>query len=243
MNIIAINGSPRKKWNTATLLQNALEGAAERATQAGRTASTELVHLYEHDYKGCISCFACKKIGGKSYGHCAVKDGLTPILDRVAEADVLLLGSPIYFYTETGEMRSFLERLLFPYLSYTPGYQPLFPRTLPTGLVYTMNIPEDKMADYQQDRAVKATWAVTRKIFGSCELFLCTDTYQFDDYSKYVSTSWDPVAKAKRREEVFPQDCARARALGARLVEQAGQAMTTPESVASAGVDTDGGRS
>lgn len=240
MNIIAINGSPRKKWNTATLLQNALEGAAERAAQAGHAASTELVHLYEQDYKGCISCFACKKIGGKSYGHCAVKDGLTPILERVAEADVLLLGSPIYFYTETGEMRSFLERLLFPYLSYTPGYQPLFPRPLPTGLVYTMNIPEDKMADYQQDRAVKATWAVTRKIFGSCELFLCTDTFQFDDYSKYVSTSWDPVAKARRREEAFPQDCARARDLGALLVEQA---MAAGDSGAAAGVDTGAARS
>ena len=133
MNVLAVNGSPRKKWNTATLLEKALAGAAS----AG--AKTELVQLYDLDYTGCISCFACKKIGGKSYGRCAVRDGLTPILKKAAAADVLILGSPIYFYTETGEMRSFMERLLFPFLTYTPGYRSIFPRKLPTAFVYTMN--------------------------------------------------------------------------------------------------------
>jgi hypothetical protein len=50
---------------------------------------------------------------------------------------------------------------------------------------------------------------------------LCTDTYQFKDYSKYVSTAWDPEAKARRHKEVFPQDCERAYALGARLAAAA----------------------
>ena len=93
MKAIAINGSPRKGWNTATLLRKALAGAKKNG------AKTELVHLYDLDYKGCISCFACKKIGGKSYGRCAVKDELTPVLQRAAEADVLILGSPLYFHT------------------------------------------------------------------------------------------------------------------------------------------------
>jgi multimeric flavodoxin WrbA len=70
MKAIGVNGSPRKKWNTATLLKKALEGAASEG------AKTTLVHLYDLDYKGCISCFACKMRGGKSYGKCAVKDGL-----------------------------------------------------------------------------------------------------------------------------------------------------------------------
>jgi len=54
MKVIAINGSPRKKWNTATLLEKTLDGAASRG------ADTELVHLYDLSYKGCISCFTCK---------------------------------------------------------------------------------------------------------------------------------------------------------------------------------------
>src|SRR5690606_11339855 len=116
MRAIAINGSPRKNWNTGSLLEHALAGAAKDG------AETELVHLYDHVFKGCVSCFACKKIGGQSYGRCAVNDGLTSILKKASEADVLILGTPVYFGAETGEMRSFLERFLFPFLTYTPDY-------------------------------------------------------------------------------------------------------------------------
>jgi multimeric flavodoxin WrbA len=111
MKVIAINGSPRKKWNTAMMLEHALQGAASQG------ADTDLIHLYDLDFKGCTSCFACKLKGGASYGRCAMRDGLTPVLDAIAEADALLLGSPIYFGTVTGEMRSFMERLFFPYLA------------------------------------------------------------------------------------------------------------------------------
>jgi len=215
MRALAINGSPRKKWNTATLLESALEGC-----QAGG-AKTEMVHLYSYTYRGCTSCFACKKIGGKSYGRCAMRDKLSPILDRAVRADVLLLGSPLYFHTETGEMRSFMERLLFPNLAYTPDRASLFPGKIPTALVYTMNATEEQMPTYHQDASVAASQGSMARVFGSCEVLLSTDTYQFKDYSKYVSTAWDPEAKARRRKDVFPQDCERAYELGARLAQAA----------------------
>lgn len=215
MRAIAVNGSPRKNWNTATLLEHALSGAAKDG------AETELVHLYDLDFKGCISCFACKKIGGKSYGRCAVKDGLTPILKKASEADVLILGTPVYFSAETGEMRSFLERLLFPFLTYTPGYASIFSGKLQVGLVYTMNISERDLTAYNYDEIFAASQGSLSRVFGNCDLLLCTDTYQFSDYSKYVSTSWDAEAKKKRREEVFPQDCRRAFKLGAKLTATA----------------------
>ena len=53
---------------------------------------------------------------------------------------------------------------------------------------------------------------------GACEVLLSTETYQFDDYSKYLTTRWDPAVKARRRQDVFPQDCRRAHELGLRLV-------------------------
>ena len=117
MKVIAFNGSPRKKWNTATLLEKALEGATSQG------AETDLIHLYDLNYKGCISCFACKMKNGKSYGRCAVKDDLTPIFKKVLDARSLIFGSPIYLGTVTGQMRSFMERLVFPFLPYTdpPG--------------------------------------------------------------------------------------------------------------------------
>jgi multimeric flavodoxin WrbA len=211
MKAIAINGSPRKTWNTAKLLENTLAGAAENG------AETELVHLYDHDFKGCVSCFACKKIGGKSYGRCAVSDGLAPILQKVSEADVLLLGTPVYFGSETGEMRSFLERLLFPFLTYTPDYASLFPGRLQIGLIYTMNIPEQYLPAFGYDKIFAATQGTLSRIFGNCELLLSTDTYQFSDYSEYLSTCFDAEAKKKRHEEVFPDDCRRAFELGAKL--------------------------
>ena len=122
MKIIGFNGSPRKEWNTATLVKKALEGAASKGAQ------TELIHLYDLKYSGCISCFSCKLKGGKSYGKCAVKDGLQPILGSIEESDAIILGSPIYLGAATGEMRSFLERLTFPYLVYDQQRSSLFKR-------------------------------------------------------------------------------------------------------------------
>lgn len=121
MKILAINGSPRKKWNTAMMLEKAIEGAASKG------AETNLIHLYDLKFKGCISCFSCKTRNGKSYGKCAVKDDLTPVYAEIKEAGAFILGSPIYFGDVTGEMRSFMERLLFPYLPYTTPRQSLFP--------------------------------------------------------------------------------------------------------------------
>jgi multimeric flavodoxin WrbA len=122
--LLAINGSPRTKSNTATVLNHALEGAASQG------AETELVNLYELNFKGCISCFSCKLKKGEGYGRCAVNDELTPILKKVAEADAIILGSPIYLGTVTGEMSSFLERLIFPYLVYDVNHSTLFKRRL-----------------------------------------------------------------------------------------------------------------
>jgi multimeric flavodoxin WrbA len=80
MKVIAFNGSPRKKWNTATLLEKAMEGASSQG------AETKLIHLYDLNYKGCISCFSCKMKNGKNYGRCAVKDDLTSIFEEVLDA-------------------------------------------------------------------------------------------------------------------------------------------------------------
>jgi multimeric flavodoxin WrbA len=210
--IIAINGSPRKTWNTATLLEHALKGAASEGME------TELVHLYDLDFKGCTSCFACKLKGGKSYGKCAMKDGLTPIIDKIASADALILGSPIYFGIVTGEMRSFMERLLFPYITYTHPPQSLAPRPMPVAFVYSMNVSEQAMKENYGPH-IAANASHLKMVYGSCESFFCTETLQFEDYDKVVFSYFDPEERRKRHREVFPQDCKRAFDLGARLAK------------------------
>ena len=69
MKIIAINGSPRKNWNTHILLEKCLEGAKETG------AETELINLYDINFKGCISCFACQR-KGIALSKCAMRDYL-----------------------------------------------------------------------------------------------------------------------------------------------------------------------
>jgi multimeric flavodoxin WrbA len=211
MKVMAVNGSPRKTWNTATLLKKALKGAASQG------ADTELVHLYDLTFKGCISCFACKTRGGKSYGRCAVKDELQPILKKIEAADALILGSPIYFGIVTGEMRSFMERLLFPYFTYTDPPQSLFPKKIPTGFIYTMNITEELMKEWGYGPLFENNQRLLEMVFGASELLCSFDTYQFKDYAKVVADRFDPEKKARRRQEVFPLDCDRASAMGARL--------------------------
>lgn len=220
MKVIAINGSPRKKWNTATMLTHALQGAASQG------AETKLVHLYDLDYKGCMSCFACKRKDGKNLGRCGTRDGLTPLLEEIREANALILGSPIYFGEVTGEMRSFLERLLFPILVYEKDSRSLFPRKIPTAWIYTMNIPESMVKDMRLERVFEFNKYILEMLIGPCESLISFDTLQFEDYSKYVSGMFDAEAKRKRHEEVFPQDCRKAYEMGARLVQMA--ATTAP---------------
>jgi Multimeric flavodoxin WrbA len=214
MKLLAINGGPRKNWNTATLLKSAMEGASAQG------ADTELIHLYDLNYKGCVSCFACKQKDGKSYGKCAFNDDLTPILREIESCDAILLGSPIYLGEVTGALRSFLERFIFPYLVYDKNHSSLFKKAIKVGFIYTMNIDEKHMKEVGYIEHLGTAESVTKRVFGEAESLYVTDTLQFDDYAKYVSDMFDSEAKAKRRQEVFPEDCKKAFDMGARLVQK-----------------------
>jgi multimeric flavodoxin WrbA len=212
MKAIGINGSPRKKWNTATILDHAMQGAASLG------AETETFHLYDLDFKGCVSCFACKTKDGSSYGRCARQDDATPVLEKLDEVDVIILASPIYFGTVTGEMRSFMERLLFPYMTYTDPPGSLFPSgKLRTGFIYTLGATEELAKERGFDKHIVLNEMLLKMIFGVSETLCSYDTYQFDDYSKVYAPRWDPEQKARTRSEVFPVDCRRAFEMGSRL--------------------------
>ena len=223
MKVLAINGSPRPNCNTATLLNYAVEGAASQG------AETELVHLYDLDFKGCISCGACKEINGKNYGRCAVNDGLTPVLQKVEDVEALVLGSPIYFADVTGEMRSFIERLLFPHgggRRFEPGrahwflpYDANHSTLIKTGLIYTMNQKEDVVKQIGWDLIFRLNEMIMARRFGQSESLIVYDTILWDDYSKYVSMGVDVKAKAKTRKEEFPKDCQKAFDMGVRFAK------------------------
>lgn len=211
MKVVGINGSPRKNFNTAILLKKALEGAASQGAQA------ELINLYDLNYKGCISCFECKRKNGKSYGKCAVKDELTPVLEKAVGADALILGTPIYLGAATGVFHSFFERLIFPYLKYDADRSTLFNRKIKTGFIYTFGADQERMQEMQLDQPSKINEWLMVRIFGESETLLVTDTYQFDDYSKYETPGVDVAHKEAVRKESFPIDCQKAFNMGVRL--------------------------
>lgn len=215
MKFFAINGSPRKNKNTATLLEKALEGA--KSAIAGEPVETEMIHLYDLSYQSCISCFECKRMGGKSYGRCAVKDPLTSVLQQLAEADGIIFGSPVYFGSITGKMKSFLERFLFQYSVYDMHYSSLAPKKMPTAFIYTMNVTDAVMHEWGYLQNFKDIERAIEKMFTKPQTLYANDTYQFNDYSKYKMEIFSEKEKARHRDQQFPVDCQKAFRVGASL--------------------------
>lgn len=212
--VIAINGSPRKGWNTDKLLQNALKGAED----AG--AETKIINLFDLDYKDCISCFACKIKGSKTEGICAVRDDLKEVFEEILDADGLIIGSPIYYSDLTGQTLSFINRFLFPLRHYENDGVDYMKKKKNCGLIVTMNAPEEMMEAIGYSNHIDSLAKILGMFVGNCETLCSCDTYQFKDYSKYYAGMFDEKAKAKHREEQFPIDMKEAYNMGFRIVTE-----------------------
>jgi multimeric flavodoxin WrbA len=209
MNILAVCGAADKNRNTAAMLKSAFDGAM------GVTgASGELVYLYDLNFRGCIGCHSCKLLDESKFARCAMRDDLTPVLAKAIDADVLLIGSPIYFSDITGETRSFLERYLFPGITYNKDRTPTYPKRAKVGWVFTMNAPGEFYKDF-----FGGLVGLTDRIIGESEYVMAYHTQQFEDYSKYAATMFDVEMVKKRHIEQFPKDCEAAFDTGKRLAE------------------------
>lgn len=208
MKIVGINGSPRANWNSAEMLDSALRGAAD----AG--AETVRYDLAQLDFTGCLSCFACKRIGGSGLGSCALKDDLTAILGEILEADAVIVSAPIYFGDVPGMVRSFFERLWFPSLLYQRDGASAYAKRVKVGLIYTMNVEDPAF----YDDLIQQHLGTCQRFVGDTQVVCSAGTLQYDDYSKYAGDMFDPEARKLRHETVFPEDCKKAFELGKSLV-------------------------
>ena len=208
MNIIGINGSPRKGWNTDLLVQEALKGAKSKG------AEIELYHLYDMRFRGCISCFGCKKKDNSHIGRCVFADELLPVLNRIHRCDGLVLGTPIYIGEVSSSMRALLERLIFQYITYEKDKARYFDRNLPILSIYAMNAPggyEANISSYEK--------TFNRLLGGPVTTIAVTETLQTNDYNAYEMSRFDAAARKKRREEAFPEDLKKAFDWGVNLVK------------------------
>lgn len=194
--VVIVNGSPRKNRNTAQLLKAAQKGAES----AG--AAVEYVDLYDLNFTGCRSCLACKRKGIAEPCMCYWKDDLSPVLDSIYEADRLITGSPIYFGEPTGIFRSFLERLVFPALSYD-DYSSVFKGKVDVNVFLTMNAGKEHYDEVYCKR-MEEYFAPFRFLNGSVQIVPVCDTLQVQNYSKFAMAGFSEEHKKAVHEAEFP---------------------------------------
>lgn len=207
--IIIVDGGPRKNMNTAALLQRVADGAN---TSVGEI-EVKTIRLYDLDYKGCMSCMACK-LKGRTSNICCFKDALSPVLEEIAQADGLVLGSPIYFGEVTAQMRAFLERLSFPWLSYN-DYSLTAPKRMPVLLIETMNgTPERNNSNHFGTME----WCFTTAL-GEPQRIVAYNTTQVAKYDNYELGSFSEDAKHAWRDAHWEDDLQKAFEAGRKMAE------------------------
>ena len=214
MKAIFINGSPRKKGNTAELLSKTMQGAADVGCE------TKMIHLRDLKFTGCISCLACKIKGSKCAGLCAIRDDLRPVLEETLASDILVIGTPVYFHYPTALTRAFMERLLFAPLDYVNAGSSVLTKKIRCATIYTMHVMNDELFEKQGYGKTLAVAADELAFLGSAVVEYFRGLSAFPKKGLYaVSPDFEAIFD-KIRETDYAAYEERARDLGRRLAAQ-----------------------
>ncbi|MDR3601574.1 MAG: flavodoxin family protein [Desulfosporosinus sp.] len=117
MKVIAFVGSPRKDGNTSQIVDSICAGLKENGH------AVEVYNLAELDNKGCQACDSCQ---ANKVEYCAINDKMTTLLPKMADADCLIVGTPVYMMQVSGDTKNFLDRLFTFYVrsNHTARYLP-----------------------------------------------------------------------------------------------------------------------
>ena len=102
MKVLLINGSPKIKGNTAFALEQMADVFAAEGIE------TEIIQVGSRDIRGCIGCGKCHQAG-----KCVFDDLVNEVAVKLAEADGMVVGSPVYYASPNGTLISFLDRLFY----------------------------------------------------------------------------------------------------------------------------------
>jgi multimeric flavodoxin WrbA len=106
--ILIINGSPKRNGNTAALVEWFAQGARSKSALVEIVRAAEL----KLKFNGCISCRACQKAA--EY-RCAVQDDATPVLAKMAAVDVIVMATPLYFFSASAQIKPVFDRMFSLY--------------------------------------------------------------------------------------------------------------------------------
>jgi multimeric flavodoxin WrbA len=117
MKILAINGSYRKKGNTACIIEMISDQMQSQAAATGASLDLEIIHLGHLDIQLCRGCRVCFNQGETM---CPLKDDLLTIREKMQAADGLIISTPVYVNDVSGIVKTWLDRLAF--LSHRPEF-------------------------------------------------------------------------------------------------------------------------
>ena len=106
--ILVISGSPKKNGNTETLIRWFSEGALSRGAEINIVRAATL----KFKANGCTSCRLCQK--NREY-NCVIKDDARPVLAQMAEADVIVMATPLYFFAMSAQLKILIDRMFSLY--------------------------------------------------------------------------------------------------------------------------------
>jgi len=138
MKVLGIVCSPRKGGNTEILVQEALAGARDSG------AKTELLTVRDKNIKPCDGCLACEKTGV-----CHIKDDMQPIYEKMLNADGIILGTPVYFWSMSGQAKVLIDRtiaLRYPYLKLANKVAGAIAVAARNGAISTLNVLQRYLA-------------------------------------------------------------------------------------------------
>lgn len=206
MKLYAINGSPRKQWNDAQLLEKFVEGVHSIEPDA----QVEVIHVYDYKYTGCRSCFTCKLKNGTPL-QCAIRDDIHELLIKLRNCDGMAIASPIYFCDISAQLRAFLERLMYPGPS---------EKEIPITCFYTMNADEKALERMIRPALDILSMYYLQNFKTKVQEVFAFDTLQRDHNDLYRPGHTDMEAKAIRRETQWPIDTKAAFDAGVDMVKR-----------------------
>ena len=191
MKAIVINADPKRKGIAAQLMKSAAKGAES----AG--AEVEYVDLYKLDLSGCRICLICKN--DEETCKCFWRDELSPLIERIFDSDVLLIGVPIFFSNPSSHYMALLERLIFSMVSFKTGN--IFKGKVDVGLFYTMEYPLDYFEDSVRPH-LKQSEDLLKMLNGKVVI----DSFSNITKSDRSDTTQEGINSLKLKEEQLSRD-------------------------------------